>query len=460
MSNFPEDFIWGSATSSYQIEGAVNEGGRGRSIWDRFCDQPGKVLNGDTGAIACNHYNLFENDVKLMADLGLKAYRFSIAWPRIQPSGTGEPNLAGITFYNKLIDCLLEHDIEPWITLYHWDLPEDLYVNHNGWLNKKIIDYFGEYARICLESFGDRVKHWITLNEPWCSAVLGYGNGHHAPGHVDDKEPYIAAHNLLLSHAFAVQIYRKMEINNDGVIGITNNCDFRYPLTDSIEDREAAQRSLEFFLGWFADPIWKGDYPEVMKHMIGDKLPEFTDEEKALLYQSSDFFGLNHYSSMLASEPSQNNELDTSIAGNGGMIEDQNVHLSVDPTWKQTQMDWSIVPDGCKQLLKWIDNRYNRPIIYITENGCAQDEPNEEKGINDHGRVEFFQGYINACYEALEYGVDLRGYFAWSLLDNFEWAWGYERRFGLCRVDFKTQKRQPKLSAMWYKSLISKNNIN
>ena len=457
MSNFPKDFIWGSATSSYQIEGAVNEGGRGRSIWDLFCEQPGRVLNGDTGAVACNHYSLFEQDVKLMAELGLKAYRFSIAWPRIQPSGLGEPNLTGITFYNKLIDCLLEYNIEPWITLYHWDLPENLYQNHNGWLNSNIVDYFGEYARICFESFGDRVKHWITLNEPWCSAVLGYGNGHHAPGHTDNIEPYIAAHNLLLSHAQAVDIYRKMDINNDGVIGITNNCDFRYPLTDSKEDQAAAQRSLEFFLGWFADPIWKGDYPEVMKNMVGDKLPIFTEEQRKLLYQSSDFFGLNHYSSMYASEPSKDNIEDISIAGNGGMIEDQNVHLSVDSSWKQTQMDWSIVPDGCKELLKWIDLRYNQPIIYITENGCAQDEPNEEKGINDDGRVEFFKGYVNACHEAIESGVNLRGYFAWSLMDNFEWAWGYERRFGLCRVDFNTLKRTPKKSALWYKDLIQKN---
>ena len=459
MNKFPNDFVWGTATSSYQIEGAVDEGGRGRSIWDLFCEQPDRILNGDSGSTACNHYNLFKDDVKLMADLGIKAYRFSIAWPRIQPSGEGEPNLAGISFYNKLIDCLIDNDIEPWITLYHWDLPEDLYLHHQGWLSSSIMDKFGEYARICFESFGDRVKHWITLNEPWCSAVLGYGNGHHAPGHKSNTEPYIAAHNLLLSHARAVEVYRDLSLNNDGVIGITNNCDYRFPLTQTDEDINAAERSLEFFIGWFADPIWKGDYPQIMKELVGNRLPKFTEDEKKLILGSSDFFGLNHYSSMLASEPNEGIQPEENIAGNGGMFEDQLVHLSDDPNWKKTHMEWNVVPEGCKELLKWIDKRYNKPTIYITENGCAQDEPTLEAAQNDEERVQFFKGYINACYEAIQDDVNLKGYFAWSLMDNFEWAWGYDRRFGLCRVDFNTFERSLKKSAHWYKEVIKNNSI-
>lgn len=460
MSNFPENFVWGTATSSYQIEGATDKGGRGRSIWDGFCEKPNKILNGDCGSIACNHYELYEKDIKLMAELGIKAYRFSIAWPRIQPKGLGNPNLNGIAFYNRLIDCLIDYNIEPWITLYHWDLPEDLYLHSQGWLNSEIVDIFGEYARICFESFGDRVKNWITLNEPWCSSVLGYGTGEHAPGHQDRKEPYIAAHNLLLSHAKSVEIYKSLDIASEGQIGITNNCDFRFPLTNSSEDKQAAERSIEFFLAWFADPIWKGDYPQVMKDYVGDKLPIFNDKEKEMLYGSSDFFGLNHYSSMMASEPSIGSSSKAPVAGNGGMIEDQNVELSNNPSWKQTHMNWNIVPEGCFALLNWIKIRYNNPAIYITENGCAEEEIDTNDQIEDHMRINFLEEYIQACSEAIYSGVDLRGYFAWSFLDNFEWAWGYSRRFGLCRVNFDTLKRFPKKSAYWYSNFIKNNNAS
>jgi beta-glucosidase len=457
---FPEEFVWGAATASYQIEGAVRTGGRGDSIWDAFCRVPGNVENGDSGEIACDHYHRMEEDVALMKELGLQAYRFSIAWPRIQPTGQGDPNPEGIAFYNRLIDCLLENDIEPWVTLYHWDLPQTLQDEFGGWLSPDISPLFGDYARICFEQFGDRIKHWITLNEPWCSAVLGYGIGAHAPGHIDPDEPYLAAHHLILSHARAVQIYRRDFDRSDGQIGITNNCDWRYPLTNSPADKAAAQRSIEFFLAWFADPIWKGEYPAVMRERLGSRLPEFTPEERETLLGSSDFFGLNHYSTMYASEPKEGKELDPSLEGNGGMIEDQAVHLSADPDWEKTQMSWSIVPDGCRELLKWIDERYNHPIIYITENGCAVDEPDEESALNDTMRRNFFEAYLRECHNAIVQGVDLRGYFAWSLMDNFEWSWGYKRRFGLIRVDYQTLERTLKGSARWFQETIAANGSN
>jgi beta-glucosidase len=454
---FPEHFLWGAATSSYQIEGATEAGGRGPSIWDAFCRTPGRVQNGDTGDVACDHYHRMEDDVNLMKDLGLQAYRFSIAWPRIQPDGKGKPNAEGLGFYSRLVDCLLEQGIEPWATLYHWDLPLSLQSREGGWLSRSTADRFGEYADICFKHLGDRVKNWITLNEPWCSAVLGHGIGVHAPGRTDDNEPYAAAHHLILAHATAADIYRRDYAARKGQIGLVNNCDYRIPLTNSNADRAAAQRSLEFFLAWFADPVWKGDYPQVMRERLGDRLPVFTAQEKRLVTGSSDFFGLNHYTTMYASEPSPDEAINPHVAGNGGMIEDQRVKLTVHPDWAQTQMDWSIVPEGCRELLKWIDARYGHPPIYITENGCAFDEPDLATGINDTARRDFFDGYLRECRNAIRQGVDLRGYFAWSLMDNFEWAWGYTRRFGLVRVDYETLKRTPKLSAKWYRDMIRSN---
>ncbi len=459
-TSFPPAFVWGAATASYQIEGAVREGGRAPSIWDAMCMTPGKILNGHTGEIACDHYHRVESDVKLMKSLGLHAYRFSLAWPRIQPDGKGAPNPEGIAFYNHLIDCLLENGIQPWVTLYHWDLPLALQIEHDGWLNADIAERFAVYARICFRSFGDRVKHWITLNEPWCSSVLGYGLGLHAPGRVSADEPYVAAHHLILAHARAVHVYRQEFAGQGGVIGITNNCDFRFPLTDSDADRAAAQRSLEFFLGWFADPVWKGDYPEVMRARLGARLPTFTAGQRDMVLGSSDFFGLNHYGSSLASAPVPTALPFDNIAGNGGLSDDQDVCFSVHPDWKQTHMGWNIVPEGCREMLKWIDRRYDHPVIYITENGCACDEPTREAALADTMRRDFLDGYLRACRQAIAEGVDLRGYFAWSLMDNFEWAWGYERRFGICRVDYETQERIPKLSARWLAETIAANGAN
>ena len=458
MIQFPNDFIWGSATSSYQIEGAYNKDGKGPSIWDAFCKIPGKVANMDTGDLACDHYHKMKEDVAMMKSLGLKAYRFSIAWPRILPDGTSQNiNQKGIQFYSDLIDELLANDIEPWVTLYHWDLPLALQFEVDGWLGPKIPDLFAEYAELCFEHFGDRVKNWITINEAWVIAILGYGQGVFAPGRISNSEPYLAGHHILLAHAKAVDVYRKkFQTTQKGKIGITNNCDWREPLTDSIEDKAAAQRAVEFFLAWFADPIYFGKYPDVMIERLGDRLPQFTEEEIKLVKGSSDFFGLNHYTTSYASEAGQNLEKGT-IYGNGGLSEDQDVNLKVDPKWEKTSMKWSIVPWGCQKLLEWIADRYDNPILYITENGCAFNDRIENGEVNDQARLDFVKGYLEACHQAIQNGVNLKGYFLWSLMDNFEWASGYEKRFGMTYVDFKTLERTPKKSAYWYRDVIKEN---
>ncbi|NIA30030.1 MAG: beta-glucosidase [Actinobacteria bacterium] len=457
MKNFPKDFTWGTATASYQIEGAWQEGGKGLSIWDAFAHTSGKIVNSDTGDVTCDHFHKYKKDIALMAKMGLKAYRFSIAWSRILPTGRGKPNPEGIQFYSNLIDELLAHDIVPWVTLYHWDLPLALQLELDGWLNPMMPEIFRDYATICFENFGNRVKNWITFNEPWVVSILGYGQGVFAPGRVSKSEPYQAAHQILRAHGQAVDVYRrKFQAKQNGTIGITNNCDWREPLTDSEKDRQAAQRALEFFLGWFTDPIYRGDYPAVMRERVADRLPQFSDQDKALILGSSDFFGLNHYTTMYAAH-SEGNDVDVNPYGNGGISEDQDVHLSTDRSWEKTQMGWSIVPWGCRKLLHWIDERYDHPDIVITENGCACDDKVEQGKIHDQKRIDFLSAYLNECHKAIEEGISLKGYFLWSLMDNFEWALGFSRRFGIYYVNFKTGKRIPKESAEWYSDIIKKN---
>ena len=454
---FPDDFIWGSATSAYQVEGGWNADGKGPSIWDVFCMIPNKVFNNDNGQIACDHYHKMKEDVALMKSLGLKAYRFSIAWSRILPSGRGEINQKGIDFYNSLINELLKAGIEPWVTLYHWDLPVALEFEINGWLGDEISEVFADYADVCFEHFGDRVKNWITINEAWVVAILGYGHGVFAPGKQSNDLPYVAGHNLIKAHAKAVQVYRqKYQTHQKGQIGITNNCDWREPLSHSDADKSAAERALEFFLAWFADPIYKGDYPQSMKKRLGARLPDFTEGEKEMILGSSDFFGLNHYTTMYASDATNNKE-ESSVYGNGGLSADQDVNLSISPEWKLTSMQWAIVPWGCRKLLKWIAERYDNPPIFITENGCAFDDILVEGAVHDEERLAFFQGYLSAIHEAIEQGVNLKGYFIWSLMDNFEWASGYSKKFGITYIDENSLKRIPKNSALWYKNVIANN---
>lgn len=458
MIQFPKKFTWGAATSAYQIEGAWNADGKGPSIWDAFCQIPGKIHEGDRGDFACDHYHKMKEDVAMMKNLGLQAYRFSISWPRILPDGTTKQiNQKGIQFYSDLIDELLANNIEPWVTLYHWDLPLALQFENDGWLGAEIADVFANYAEVCFEHFGDRVKHWITLNEPWVVAILGYGQGVFAPGRTSNVDPYLAGHNLIRAHAKAVDVYRKKyQSIQKGVIGITNNCDWREPLTNSENDKLAAERALEFFLAWFADPVYLGHYPNCMVERLGERLPKFDSEEIELIQGSSDFFGLNHYTTMYASD-AIDGVVKSSVYGNGGLSEDQDVNLSVDSTWEQTAMKWSVVPWGCQKLLEWIHNRYDHPPIYITENGGAFDDKLENGEVNDQRRLNYVKEYLEACHKAIKNGVQLKGYFVWSLMDNFEWASGYAKRFGIHYVDFETLERVPKDSAKWYGQVIAKN---
>ncbi len=444
LKEFPQDFVWGTATASYQIEGGAQEGGRGDSIWDTFCRIPGKVANGENGDIACDHYHRYPEDIRLMAELGVCSYRFSISWSRIMPDGTENSiNQAGIDFYNRVIDLCLENNIEPWVTLYHWDLPEHLHQAEGGWLERDIVDRFRDYSEVCFKAFGDRVKRWITINEAWVVAMLGYGKGIFAPGLKSNDLPYRVGHHLLLAHAEAVDVFRRKYASDDAVIGIANNCDWREAATESDQDKQAAQRALEFFLGWFADPVYLGDYPQVMRDRLGERLPSFTAQERKKLKGSSDFFGLNHYTTMIASAENYDGG-EVSPYGNGGIAEDQDVHLTVDPEWPLTDMQWAVVPWGCEKMLRWIAERYDNPPIYITENGCAYAEEDQ-----DRRRIEFLDSYLRACKDAVAAGVNLKGYFVWSLLDNFEWASGYSKRFGLHHVDYSTGERTKKQSAVW-----------
>lgn len=458
MKEFPKGFVWGASTSAYQIEGAYNIDGKGPSIWDAFSSIPGKTNKGETGQVSGDHYHRFREDVALMKEIGLKAYRFSISWPRVMPAGKGEVNKKGIQFYSDLIDALLDAGITPWPTLFHWDMPLALQMENDGWIGAGISDYFAAYADVCFEHFGGRVRNWITLNEPWVTAILGYGLGHFAPGRVSNAEPYLAGHNQILAHAKAVAVYRKKYAHQGGQIGMANNCDWREPLTDSPQDKAAAQRALEFFLAWFADPLYFGDYPAVMKERLGERLPEFTEVEKELVKGSADYFGLNHYTTMYAAGAS-GASLKLEAHNNAGLAEDQDVELSQDDNWKRTSMGWAVAPRGCRKLLEWIDERYGRPDIYLTENGSSWEDHKAGGKVADPDRIEFYRGYLEACHKAIEKGVRLKGYFAWSLMDNFEWAHGYSKRFGLIYIDYRTLERTLKDSAYWYAGVIGKNGV-
>lgn len=483
---FPEGFIWGTATSSYQIEGAADED-REPSIWDRFCAINGNVTNGDTGAVACDHYHRFRSDVtNLIKPLNTKYYRFSIAWPRIQrfDSATGEAkaNEAGIAFYNALIDVLLELDVTPVVTLYHWDLPTAVDDRYGGWMgDKEIAVAFACYAETCFRSFGDRVRWWLTLNEPLCSALLGYETGEHAPGYT--KEPgvaaYLAGHNLLLAHGHAVRVYREQfQSSQRGSIGITLNAMWFEPRNAGDERCiAAAQRAVEFELGWFANPIYcNGDYPKAMRDTVGDRLPTFTKEERQLLQGSSDFFGLNHYSALYATgfesdEEVENGSGGTSTPAAGTAMErrergatsyfaDRGVRLCADDDWKQTDMGWHIVPWGLQRLLEHIHTRYSPPGgITVMENGLAVAEPSLSQALRSDKRVDFYSNYLAAVHAAIhgEVKADVRGYFLWSLMDNFEWSFGYGKRFGIYYVDFNTQERMPKPAVQWYANVVKEN---
>jgi len=398
-----------------------------------------------------------------MKDLGLPSYRFSISWSRLLPRGRGEPNPEGVAFYTALIDELCAQGIAPLATIYHWDLPQCLEDEYGGWLSRRIIDDFEHFAATCFAAFGDRVSSWITFNEPWCSTVLGYANGEMAPGHTSapDREPYLAAHHIILAHARAVRRYRsEFQERQKGRIGITLNMDWKEPRSASAADAAAAQRALDWQLGWYADPIWKGDYPAAMRQSCGERLPAFTDAEKEMVRGTSDFFGLNHYSTDLVSAP-EGRAKTTSMWGNeqsGGYFDDLCVENTKDARWGKTDMGWAIVPWGLKHLCEYIQREYSPPGgILITENGCAVREDTAAAARDDAARVQYFQSYLAQVHKAIQGGADVRGYFAWSFMDNFEWALGYSKRFGIVHVDYDTQVRTPKASAMLISGLARAN---
>ena len=471
---FPSDFLWGAATSSFQIEGAVAEGGRGPSIWDIFCRDSDLNCNGDLGTVTDDHYHRWREDVQLMKEIGLKAYRFSISWSRVLPSGKVDfkhadndtniegVNYEGVEFYSKLIDELISSNIVPVITLYHWDLPQGLQDEYGGWEHRKIIDDFANYARVCFHFFGHRVKHWVTINEGWTVAIHGYEEASNAPGRLGKDyggsgDPYLVGHHVLLAHAAAVKVFRQEGYQDDGksMIGICNSGDFRFPLNpESIDDQEAANRAIEFQLGWMSDPIYLGDYPKSMRRILGDRLPTFTADEINQVKGSADFLGLNHYSSAIASKPAEPPKW-------AGYWADQFVTLSDDPSWNKTAMGWNIAPDGAKAILLWIANRYSNPDVFVTENGVACHDMDYDQAIHDTERIDYLAGYIKGFGEAMKEGkLNLKGYFAWSLFDNFEWQYGLSKRFGIIFVDYNTLERTMKDSAKWYSETVIGSNGN
>lgn len=443
---FPEGFTWGVATASYQIEGAYDEDGRGETIWDRFCAVPGNVQNGDDGKVACDHYHRYAEDVDLMKRMGMKAYRFSIAWSRILPKGYGEVNEKGVAFYGRLIDKLLEAGIEPYITLYHWDLPQALQ-DMGGWANPKMPEYFLEYAKVVLEAFGGRVKKWITLNEPYCAAFLGNYEGRHAPGYHDFSTAVRAAYHMYVGHGLVVEYFRSHAC--EGEIGITLNLMGRLPLTDSPEDIQAARVADGYLNRWFAEPIIFGRYPQDMIDLYQSKgvvLPEFQEEHLKLMSQKLDFVGLNYYNDFWV-------KADEKAWPLGFKIEN--------PKYIQVNdRNWPVTEQGFLKMLLRMKDEYGIEKIYITENGTSfPDVVSMEGKVEDGSRKDYLHRHISTLWEAIDRGVDVRGYFQWSLYDNFEWGCGYSSRFGIVYVDFNTQERIVKESGHWYSQVARENAV-
>lgn len=441
---FPKDFLWGVATASYQIEGAWKEDGKGESIWDRFSHIPKKVANGDTGDVACDHYHLYPEDVKLLKELGVKTYRLSISWPRIFPEGKGQPNEKGMEFYKNLIKLLVENDIKPAVTLYHWDLPQKLQ-DIGGWANREVVDYYEQYARYVFKELGDLVPIWITHNEPWVVSFIGNWEGRHAPGITDFSTALQVSHHLLLSHGKAVRAYREMGF--EGEIGITLNLVPVYPDPSSHneEDAAAAIRRDGFQNRWFLDPVFKGRYPADMINWYSKKVvvPVITQEDLDIISTPVDFLGINYYMpGYIKADP------------DAWPLELKHVFTGKD----RTAMGWEIYPEGLYDLLVRLHKDYNGIKIMVTENGAAfNDIVNREGKVEDDNRLDFLYKHFIQAYRAIQDGVNLTGYYVWSFMDNFEWAEGYAKRFGITYVDYKTQKRIIKKSGHWYKEVIKNN---
>jgi len=444
-SDLPDDFVVGTATASYQIEGATREDGRGESIWDTFARVPGAIADGSTGDVADDHYHRAAEDVALMGDLGLGAYRFSIAWPRIQPDGTGAPNRAGVDFYRRLAESLLQRGVTPWATLYHWDLPQAL-EDRGGWLQRDTAFRFADYAAHVADQLGDLVSHWITLNEPWCSAFLGYASGQHAPGHTVGSRAAHAAHHLLLGHGHALEALRASD--SAARVGATLNLSPVQPAGDTDGDADAARRIDGLGNRFFLDPVLRGAYPADVLDDLGETrwfAENATDDDLRRISAPIDFLGINYYTRQTVASGS------TPATGSAASAYPGSEHVRFVKTGAPvTQMGWEIHPDGMVEVLRMAHDLAPDLPLYITENGAAySDRVNTEGAVEDPERVDYLQAHLEAARDAVAEGLPLRGYFIWSLIDNWEWAWGFSRRFGIVHVDYTTQKRTPKRSARW-----------
>jgi beta-glucosidase len=435
---FPTQFLWGAATAAYQIEGGWNADGKGESIWDRFSHTRGKIFNDETGDTACDHYHHYLEDIGLMQQLGLKAYRFSIAWPRVLPSGSGKVNPSGLDFYERLVDALLGANIEPFITLHHWDLPQGIQ-DKGGWIDRDNLPYFADYAAIMVKRLGDRVKRWATFNEPESIVGAGYISGDHAPGVKDDwKGAYQVAHNLMVAHGLAVQSMRAA--NPKLEVGIVLGLWGMEPASDDPADIAAADLAWQSRQTGFLNPIFCGYYHPTTVEAVGDNGPEIKPGDMALISQELDFLGINSYSR--------------------GVISAQGM-VSAVPGSEYTEMGWEVCPPAFRRVLNRINNDYNLPPIYITENGAAfRDVVAPDGKIHDERRLDYLRQHFIQVRKAMQDGVDVRGYFVWSLLDNFEWGYGYSKRFGIVRVDFDTQERTIKDSGKWYGEVIAANSVD
>jgi beta-glucosidase len=455
---FPDRFVWGAATSAYQIEGAAHDDGRGPSIWDTFSRTPGKVFAGHTGDVACDHYHRYRDDVALMADLGLPAYRFSVAWPRIQPDGTGPVNPRGLDFYDRLVDALRGRNIDPVVTLYHWDLPQTL-GDRGGWTARDTAEFFAEYAGMVYDRLGDRITTWTTLNEPWCSAYLGYAAGVHAPGRQDPAAAFTAVHHLLLGHGLAVQALRGAGATT---VGITLNPVAVFPADPhSAADVDAAWLVDGLHNRIFLDPILRGKYPaDILKHVTRFVEPTFIHAgDEAVIGQPIDLLGVNYYKPMyVAARPG--------AAGAGPAYPGTENIQVLPPGGPVTDMGWQIEPDALRRLLERIARAHPGVPLTITENGAAYPtgpvpDVSAPDGVRvpDAERISYLDGHLRAAHEAIAAGVDLRGYFVWSLMDNFEWHDGYRKRFGIVHIDYRSQRRLIKDSANWYREVIRRNGL-
>ncbi|MER5864803.1 GH1 family beta-glucosidase [Kitasatospora sp. NPDC002040] len=437
LSALPDDFLWGAATAAYQIEGAVNEDGRAPSIWDTFSHTPGKVDNGDTGDVACDHYRRWPEDLGLAEQLGLGAYRFSIAWPRVVPLADGRVNEAGLAFYDRLTDSLLERGITPFPTLYHWDLPQ-AQQDRGGWAVRETAERFGEYAAVVADRLGDRITHWATLNEPLCSAWIGHLDGKMAPGITDLATAVRASYHLHLGHGLAVQALRAAIPGAQ--IGIVNNLSPIEAASDREEDRAAAVRADGHINRWWLDPVLGRGYPEDMVKLYGVDLP-VQDGDLDLIGAPLDWIGLNYYFRQFVED-------DPTVSAPG-------FRQVRGPNAEHTAMDWEVHGPGLEQLILRLSQEYGVQKIYVTENGSAyQDTVTADGAVHDPERTAYFEQHLAACARAVAQGAPLAGYFAWSLLDNFEWAYGYDKRFGLVHVDYETQQRTVKTSGHRYAELI------